>query len=287
MSYSHIKRMDTYRETLPLTPLNYHLQRNTVRGGELIPVKPLDPLAVKPLDPVKPLVLVKPLPVQDVSITNAWIYPIPDAYKGIPSYLFTHTNKYSGGKSQVMLYDTYANFLDTTVYSKYKTQLKVIPQPPRFARSGYSNNWFDYIVITYGQKWRIIFTQSEKGDLNSTDFTSMYLDCVNMDGYVAALSEIYNDRETISPLEANAIIRIARNNDIANKRVELYNKEVELNKTTYNTGHTDGINDQKAEDAKAAAAQAEADREAQEQSDNSSSIWGSIATGLEIGLAFL
>ena len=127
MFNSHIKRMDSYRDFLPLTPNNYklnyksHNKKGNIRGGAL----------------------------NEVSDSHLWVNPIPDAYKGIPSYLFTHPNKYSSGKSQVMLYDTYANFLDTTFYSKYKEQLKVITQPPRFARTGYSNNWFDYIVITY------------------------------------------------------------------------------------------------------------------------------------------
>ena len=253
MFNSHIKRMDSYRDFLPLTPNNYklnyksHNKKGNIRGGAL----------------------------NDVSESNLWVNPIPDAYKGIPSYLFTHPNKYSSGKSQVMLYDTYANFLDTTFYSKYKEQFKVITQPPRFARTGYSNNWFDYIVINYGQKWRIIFTQAEKGALISTDFTSVYLDVINMDGYVAALSEIYKDRDVISPLEANAINRIARNADIAQDKYETYN-------TTYDTGHTDGVNYQKNADE-------EAQQEAEAQKDDSSSddIWGSISTGLEIAAMFI
>ena len=95
-----------------------------------------------------------------------------------------------------------------------------------------------------------------------------------MDGYVAALSEIYKDRDVISPLEANAINRIARNAETAQDKYETYN-------TTYNTGHTDGVNYQKNADE-------EAQQEAEAQKDDSSDdIWGSIKTGLEIGAMFI
>ena len=61
--------------------------------------------------------------------------------------------------------------------------------------------------------------------------------------------------------------------------------------TTYSTGHIDGINYQKDEDAaelkRQQEAQAEKDREAQEESDNSSGIWGTIGSALSFGLSLI
>ena len=247
----HIKRMQTYRETLPLSVHNYHLRRN-VHGGAL-----------------------DPLPLQEVSTSNLWVNPIPPELKGIPQYLLQHPNKYSGSKSQIILYNSYEDFLTTGFYKQYQAQIKSIPIPPKFAQQTSTDPWLDHIAFTYGQKLRVIFVQ---GDINGQDvvgfsknFYSYYLDCVNINDYISLLEMLYKDRDDIAPLEQAAILHIKRNADEAQSRY-----------TQSEADYSRGATDQSAADQ----AQQEAQQEA-EKDDSSDDIWGSIKTGLEIGAMFI
>ena len=254
MFNSHIKRMDSYWDFLPLTPNNYksHNKKGNIHGGAL----------------------------NEVSDSHLWVNPIPPELKGIPQYLLQHPNKYSGSKSQIMIYNSYEDFMTTAFYKQYNQQIKSIPIPPKFAQQTSTDPWIDHISFAYGQKLRVLFTQGDtqgQGDVGvSKNYYSYYLDCININDYISVLEMLYKDRDDIQPVEAAAILRIKRNATIAQQGYETYN-------TTYDTGHTDGVNYQKNADEEA---QQEAQQEA-EKDDSSDDIWGSIKTGLEIGALFI
>ena len=249
MFNSHIKRMDSYRDFLPITPNNYksHNKKGNIRGGAL----------------------------NEVSDSHLWVNPIPAELKGIPQYLLQHPNKYSGSKSQIMIYNSYEDFMTTAFYKQYQAQIKSIPIPPKFAQQTSTDPWLDHIAFTYGQKLRVIFVQ---GDINGQDvvgisknFYSYYLDCVNINDYISLLEMLYKDRDDIAPLEQAAILHIKRNADEAQSRY-----------TQSEADYSRGASEQSAADQE----QQEAQQEAQKD-DSSDDIWGSIKTGLEIGAMFI
>ena len=253
MFNSHIKRMDSYRDFLPLTPNNYklnyksHNKKGNIRGGAL--------------------------PLQEFSTSNLWVNPIPPELKGIPQYLLQHPNKYSGSKSQIMIYNSYEDFMTTAFYKQYNQQIKSIPIPPKFAQQTSTDPWIDHISFAYGQKLRVLFTQGDtqgQGDVGvSKNYYSYYLDCININDYISVLEILYKDRDDIQPVEAAAILRQKRNADDSQSRY-----------TQSQADYSRGATDQSAADQ----AQQEAQQEAQQDdSSDSSDIWGSIKTGLEIG----
>ena len=258
MFNSHIKRMDSYRDFLPLTPNNYklnyklnyksHNKKGNIRGGAL----------------------------NEVSESNLWVNPIPPELKGIPQYLLQHPNKYSGSKSQVMIYNSYEDFMTTAFYKQYNQQIKSIPIPPKFAQQTSTDPWLDHISFAYGQKLRVLFTQGDtqgQGDVGvSKNFYSYYLDCVNINDYISLLEMLYKDRDDIAPLEQAAILHIKRNADDSQARY-----------TQSEADYSRGASEQSAADQ----AQQEAQQEAQKDDSSSSDIWGSIKTGLEIGAMFI
>ena len=254
MFNSHIKRMDSYRDFLPITPNNYksHNKKGNIRGGAL----------------------------NEVSDSHLWVNPIPAELKGIPQYLLQHPNKYSGSKSQIMIYNSYEDFMTTGFYIKYNQQIKSIPIPPKFAQQTSTDPWIDHISFAYGQKLRVLFTQGDtqgQGDVGvSKNYYSYYLDCININDYISVLEILYKDRDDIKPVESSSILRQKRNADIAQQGYETYN-------TTYDTGHTDGVNYQKNADE-------EAQQEAEAQKDDSSSssdIWGTIGSIAEVAALFI
>ena len=211
------------------------------------------------------------------NIDSYWIYPIPSELQGLPTYLLQHPNKYSGSKSQIMLYSSFENFTDTDFYANNKIKIIKISPPPQFARSSSSDAWGDHVAFKYGQKLRIIFTQGNISGIGSVgvdnNYNSYYIDCADIDEYVNILSQIYKDRHTIQPVEAASILRIARNAKDAQDRY--------VNDTgNYNRG----MSDQADADQKQADAQAQAQAQA---SDNSSDVWGTLSTIGEIALAVL
>ena len=249
--------MNSYRDFLPITPNNYklnyksHNKKGNIRGGAL--------------------------PLQEVSTSNLWVNPIPPELKGIPQYLLQHPNKYSGSKSQIILYNSYEDFITTAFYKQYQAQIKSIPIPPKFAQQTSTDPWLDHISFTYGQKLLVIFVQGDiqgQGDVGvSKNFYSYYLDCVNINDYISLLEMLYKDRDDIQPVEAAAILRQKRNADDSQSRY-----------TQSQADYSRGATDQSAADQ----AQQEAEQEAQkDDSSDSSDIWGSIKTGLEIGALFI
>ena len=243
--------MDSYRDFLPLTPNNYksHNKKGNIRGGAL--------------------------PLQEVSTSNLWVNPIPPELKGIPQYLLQHPNKYSGSKSQIILYNSYEDFLTTGFYKQYQAQIKSIPIPPKFAQQTSTDPWLDHIAFTYGQKLRVIFVQGDiqgQGDVGvSKNFYSYYLDCVNINDYISLLEMLYKDRDDIAPLEQAAILHIKRNADEAQSRY-----------TQSEADYSRGASEQSAAD------QAQQEAEAQkDDSSSSSDIWGTIGSIAEVAAMFI
>ena len=171
-----------------------------------------------------------------------------------------------------MIYSSFENFMNTDFYSNNKIKIITITPPPQFARGTSSDAWGDHVAFKYGQKLRIIFTQGNIGGIGTVgvenNFNSYYIDSANIDDYVNLLSQIYKDRDTIVPVEQAAILRMARNA-----------KEAQTRYVTDTGNYNRGMSDQKASDQ-------EAQQESQ-QDDESSDIWGSIKTGLEIGALFI
>ena len=200
-----------------------------------------------------------------VSTSSLWINPIPPELKGIPQYLLQHPNKYSMSKSQIIIYNSYQDFISTDFYKTYQTRMQRLPIPPDFAQQTSLDAWFDYIVWNYGKKWRVIFTQGNtqgQGDVGtSKNFNSYYLDCVNISDYISLLKMLYKDRDDIVPVEAAAILRIKHN---------AYSNYM----NAYNKGHADATAAQEAA-AQTAAAHASDDSDDKE-------IWGDIQTGVEL-----
>ncbi len=209
-----------------------------------------------------------------MNTSNYWVYPIPAELKGVPSYLLQHPNKYSGSKSQIMLYSSYEDFMQTDTYKNNMVNIKTITPPPKFAQSNSSDAWLDHVAFVYGKELRVIFV---KGDLEGQgvvglngNFRSYYLDVPDIKAYVELLMQIYKDRDTLQPVEAAAIKRMAKNAADA--------------QTRYTTSMGDrkyGADAQKAtDDADAAAASASAASASAQQSNDddsgSGSIWGQI-----------
>ena len=211
-----------------------------------------------------------------INTSSYWIYPIPAEYRGVPSYLFQHPNKYSGGKSQVMIYSSFENFMNTDFYNNNKINLKTITPPPQFARGSSSSEWFDYVVTKYGKILRVIFTQGNiagKGVVGvENNYNCYYIDCVDINDYVNILSQIYKDRDNIVPTEQAAILRMQINKDAAQSQ---YTNDI----SNYNRGASDQSS---ADQAEAQAQQAQA-----ADNDDSGDIWGTLSTIGEIALAFI
>ena len=212
-----------------------------------------------------------------INTSSYWIYPIPAEYRGVPSYLFQHPNKYSGGKSQVMIYSSFENFMNTDFYNNNKINLKTITPPPQFARGSSSSEWFDYVVIKYGKILRVIFAQGNiagKGVVGiENNYNSYYIDCVDINDYVNILSQIYKDRDNIVPTEQAAIMRMQINKDAAQSQY-----------TQSQADYTRGMTDQSSAD------QVEAQQAQQAQAadnDDSSDMWGTLSTIGEIAVAFI
>ena len=211
------------------------------------------------------------------NIDSYYVYPIPSELQGLPTYLLQHPNQYSGSKSQIMLYSTFENFIDTDFYANNKIKIIKISPPPSFARSTSSDAWGDHVAFKYGQKLRIIFTQGNIGGSGSVgvdnNFSSSYLDCSDINDYVNILSQIYKDRDVIVPVEQTAILRIAKNA-----------KDTQDRYVQSQSDYKRGASDQSASD------QADADAQAQAQassSDDSSNIWGTIGQVALTALSFL
>ena len=201
-----------------------------------------------------------------------WINPIPPELKGIPQYLLQHPNKYSMSKSQIIIYNSYQDFISTDFYKTYQARIQLLPIPLESAQQKTSTDeWFDYIVCNYGKKWRVIFTQGNtqgQGDVGtSKNFNSYYLDCVNISDYISLLEMLYKDRDDIVPVEATAILRIKHNADALQQSYSDY-------MNAYNKGHADATAAQEAA-AQTAAAHASDDSDDKE-------IWGDIQTGVEL-----
>ena len=251
MFNSHIKRMDSYRDFLPLTPNNYksHNKKGNIRGGAL----------------------------NEVSDSHLWVNPIPAELKGIPQYLLQHPNKYSGSKSQIMIYNSYEDFMTTAFYKQYNQQIKSIPIPPKFAQQTSTDPWIDHISFAYGQKLRVLFTQGDtqgQGDVGvSKNYYSYYLDCININDYISVLEMLYKDRDDIQPVESSSILRQKRNADDSQAR-----------NTQSEADYSRGATDQSATDK----AQQEAEQEAQQDDSSSSSdIWGTIGSIAEVAALFI
>lgn len=201
------------------------------------------------------------------NIDSYYVYPIPSNLQGLPTYLLQHPNKYSNSKSQGMIYSSFENFVDTDFYSNNKINLKTITPPPQFARSSSTDPWLDHVAYAFGKKLRIIFTQGNllgQGSIGvDNNFNAYYIDSANIDDYVNLLSQIYKDRDIIQPVEAAAILRMARNASEAQGRYIQTQGD-----------YSRGASDQRASDA-----QAQAEAEAS-SSDDSSSIWGDIGSAV-------
>ncbi len=217
-----------------------------------------------------------------------WISPNDPLWQtqleGIPKFWLQHPNQYGGGgKSQLIMYNTYEDFQDTSFYKKYNSRIKSITPPRKFARymnseipgdernsmgAASSDTYLSNIVVQYGQKWRVMFWQ---GDLSGQmthdhDYYVYYIDSTGLSDYLDMLEEFYNDRDTLQPGEVVSMLHT--------KYMEaLFEHEQALIAQGYSEGE---------------AAQKAKDSAAQETSeDNSSDIWGDVKDGLEIGAMFL
>ena len=208
---------------------------------------------------------------------------------GVPKWWMKHANQYSWVHSQVMMYGTFQDFMDTSFYKKYSARLKAIKPPKKFARymSGSmpgqerqqlggadSSTYLHNIFEKYGQKFRVLFIQ---GDLSGVltkgnDYYVYYIDCNDAQDYLDMLQEFYDDRDTLQPNEIIIMLNVQY-------RAALRKREQDL----IAQGYAQGTAAAKAEaDAKAAAEAA-----AQASEDNSSSIWGTIGDVALNVLSFL
>lgn len=204
---------------------------------------------------------------------------------GLPKYLLQHPNKYSGSKSQIMIYADFQSFVETNTYKEYQAKLITVPPPPQFARGTTSGEWGDYVSYKFGQKWRVIFCA---GNIDGLGFVgndspySYYLDTDDIAGYTQLLMTIYKDRGVIQPVEAAAIKRIARNKT-----------EQQVSYSQSMKDRTLGSKEQKdKDDAEAAKLKSDQDAAAaqaasQDSGDSGSSIWGTLGNIALGALSFL
>ena len=227
-----------------------------------------------------------------MTTSNYWIYPVPAELKGIPQYLLQHPNQYSGSKAQIMLYDSFENFVQTDTYKSNQIDLKTITPPPKYAQGTSSSAWLDFVSFTYGKELRVIFMNGDLQGQGSVglngNFNSYYIDCRDIQAYVNLLQQIYKDRDTLQPVEASAIKRQARTASEADSR---YNQTMETMKLgrKYQKDDDDAITFKAKQDSDAAAAAADAAAAAASQQDSGgdSSIWGTISSIGSTILSFL
>lgn len=209
--------------------------------------------------------------------SNFWVNPIPPELMGLPKYLLQHPNKYSGSKSQIMIYSDFQSFVETDTYKQYQTKLITIPPPPQFARGATSGEWIDHVSATMGKTWRVIFCAGNiqgLGSVGQDNPYAYYIDTGDIAGYVELLKTIYIDRGVIQPVEAAAIKRVARN-----KTEQQVSYSQSMSDKQY------GANEQKTKDDQADAdAKAQAQAQASQQDSGGDSIWGSVG---EIALSVL
>ena len=209
----------------------------------------------------------------------AWWIPETDplfntTLQGIPKYWFKHYNQYSWVSSQVIMYNTYQDFQDTSFYRKYNSRIITIKPPKKFARymsgsipgnervslgMGNSSSYLHNIFEKYGQKWRIMFFEGDMSGVlsNGNDYYVYYIDCTDLDDYLDMLEEFYNDRDTLQPNEVIIMLSIQYRAAVRKHEQELLAQ-----------GFSQGVASEKAAE--------EAEKEASE--DNSSSIWGEIGS---------
>ena len=213
-----------------------------------------------------------------MNTSNYWIYPVPAELKGLPAYLLQHPNQYSGSKSQIMLYDSFENFVQTDTYKSNQIDIKTITPPPKYARDTSSDAWLDHVAFAYGKELRVIFACGDIEGQGSVglggNFSSYYIDCKDIQAYVSLLQQIYKDRDTLQPVEAAAINRIAKNARDAQAR---YTQSMADRKIGSDAQAASDKSDAQAAAAAAAAA-------AQQDDDSSSSVWGDIAS---VGMTLL
>lgn len=208
---------------------------------------------------------------------------------GVPKWWFKHYNEYSWVKSQVMMYGTYQDFMDTHFYKKYSSRLNAIKPPKKFARymlgsvpgqerkqlgGGDSSMYLHNIFEKYGQKWRVMFIQGDLSGVLSkgNDYYVYYIDCNDAQDYLDMLQEFYDDRDTLQPNEIIIMLNLQYREAVRKREAELYS-----------SGYERGTADAEAK----AKAQAEADAAASASEDNSSSIWGTIGDVAMGVLSFL
>ncbi len=202
--------------------------------------------------------------------------------QGIPKWWFKHYNQYTWVTSQVIMYNTYQDFQDTSFYRKYNSRIITIKPPKKFARymsgsipgneraslgMGNSGTYLHNIFEKYGQKWRVMFFEGDmSGVLTSgNDYYVYYIDCTDLNDYLDMLEAFYDDRDTLQPNEIIIMLNLQYRAAVRKHEQELISQ-----------GYTQGAADQKAKDD---AAQAAADAAAKETSDdNSDSIWGTIGS---------
>ena len=194
--------------------------------------------------------------------------------QGIPKYWFKHYNQYSWVSSQVIMYNTYQDFQDTSFYRKYNSRVVTIKPPKKFARyisglnpgnerttlgMGNSNTYLHNIFEKYGQKWRVMFFEGNMSGVLSSgnDYYVYYIDCTDLNDYLDMLEEFYNDRDTLQPNEVIIMLNTQYRASVRKHEQELISQ-----------GYTQGQADQKAAE--------EAEKDASE--NNSSSIWGEIGS---------
>ena len=217
-----------------------------------------------------------------------WISPYDPLWQtqltGIPKFWLQHPNQYGGGdKSQLIMYNTYEDFQDTSFYKKYNSRIKSITPPRKFARymdseipgdernsmgAANSDMYLSNIGVQYGQKWRVMFNQGDlSGQMSKgNDYYVYYIDSTGLSDYLDMLEEFYNDRDTLQPGEVVSMLH-------AKYMEALFEHEQAL----IAQGYSEGEAAQKAKDSAA--------QEASE--DSSSDVWGDIKDGLEIGEMFL
>lgn len=212
-----------------------------------------------------------------MNASNYWIQPVPAELKGLPAYLLQHPNQYSGSKSQIMLYDSFENFVQTDTYKNNQIDIKTISPPQKYARDTSSDAWLDHVAFAYGKELRVIFVNGDiegQGAVSGGNFSSYYIDCKDIQAYVTLLQQIYKDRDTIQPVEAAAIKRIAKNASDAQARYQQSMGDRKI-----------GADQQAASDKADADAAAAASAASQQGDDEGGdSVWGDIAS---VGMTLL
>jgi len=193
---------------------------------------------------------------------------------GVPKFWFQHSNHYSWVHSQVIMYNTYEDFQDTSFYKKFGTRVKTIKPPKKFARymsgsipgneraslgMGNSGTYLHNIFEKYGQKWRVMFFQGDMSGVitSGNDYYVYYIDCTDLQDYVDMLQTFYEDRDTVQPNEVIIMLNLQYRAAVRKHEADLIAQ-----------GFAQGVASEKAAE--------EAEKEASE--DNSDSIWGQIGS---------